>query len=161
MGITYLQGDATLPVGKGKKVIAHTCNDVGSWGKGFVVSLSEKSKMPETIYRDCYKHNGLVLGDIMVCPVEYTDNTVVANMIAQSGLRSKNNPQPLSYTYLVSCLEKLADYVLDQDEPTSVHMPMIGTGYAGGDWEIIERYINDTLCKEGIDVFVYKLPRWA
>ncbi|MFJ9407826.1 hypothetical protein [Streptomyces sp. NPDC101393] len=38
--ITYVQGDATAPQGKGVKVIAHVRNDLGGWGKGFVLALS-------------------------------------------------------------------------------------------------------------------------
>jgi hypothetical protein len=30
-----LKGDATSPQAKGPKVIAHVCNDIGAWGKGF------------------------------------------------------------------------------------------------------------------------------
>jgi hypothetical protein len=39
-----------------------------------------------------------------------------------------------------------------------VHMPRIGTGEAGGTWEIIGEIIEDTLCQRKIDVTVYDLP---
>ncbi|WP_253732040.1 hypothetical protein [Listeria monocytogenes] len=42
--ITYLKGDATNPMAKGNKIIAHICNDVGGWGKGFVLAISRKWK---------------------------------------------------------------------------------------------------------------------
>ena len=35
--IHYIKGDATQPQAKGNKVIAHICNDLGGWGKGFVL----------------------------------------------------------------------------------------------------------------------------
>ncbi|MFG2126703.1 hypothetical protein ACGFNV_02690 [Streptomyces sp. NPDC048751] len=38
--IRYVRGDATAPSVKGVKVIAHVCNDIEGWGKGFVVALS-------------------------------------------------------------------------------------------------------------------------
>ncbi|GGJ45802.1 hypothetical protein GCM10010121_066360 [Streptomyces brasiliensis] len=40
--IKYVRGDATVPSGKGVKAIAHVCNDVGGWGKGFVLALSRR-----------------------------------------------------------------------------------------------------------------------
>ena len=40
--ITYLIGDATEPVGAGRKIIAHICNDRGIWGGGFTGALSKK-----------------------------------------------------------------------------------------------------------------------
>lgn len=53
--ITYLKGDATNPMGKGNKIIAHICNDVGGWGKGFVLAISRKWKEPEKAYRKWYR----------------------------------------------------------------------------------------------------------
>jgi O-acetyl-ADP-ribose deacetylase (regulator of RNase III) len=38
--IEYVQGDATRPQGPGNKIIVHICNDVGGWGKGFVLTLA-------------------------------------------------------------------------------------------------------------------------
>ncbi len=48
---SYLQGDATSPQAKGPKVIAHICNDLGGWGKGFVVAISRRWPEPEREYR--------------------------------------------------------------------------------------------------------------
>ena len=45
--IIYLKGDATKPEGLGTKIIAHVCNDVGLWGKGFVLAVSKRWKFPE------------------------------------------------------------------------------------------------------------------
>ena len=47
MEILYIKGDATAPIGSGVKVITHICNDIGGWGKGFVLALSKKWKMPK------------------------------------------------------------------------------------------------------------------
>ncbi|MFD9821428.1 CsbD family protein [Streptomyces violascens] len=50
-GIICTRGDATSPQGKGVKLIAHVCNDLGGWGKGFVVSISRRWPEPEASYR--------------------------------------------------------------------------------------------------------------
>lgn len=42
VGIHYVTGDATEPIGEGEKIIAHICNDQGGWGAGFVLALSKK-----------------------------------------------------------------------------------------------------------------------
>ena len=49
--ITYLQGDATQPQSKGNRIIAHVCNDLGGWGKGFVLAISKRWPEPEAEYR--------------------------------------------------------------------------------------------------------------
>mgnify|MGYP002351074259 FL=1 len=44
--IIYLKGDATKPEGLGPRIIAHICNDVGLWGKGVVLAISKRWKLP-------------------------------------------------------------------------------------------------------------------
>jgi O-acetyl-ADP-ribose deacetylase (regulator of RNase III) len=44
-------GDATAPEGDGAKIIAHVCNDIGAWGKGFVLALSRHWSAPEEAFR--------------------------------------------------------------------------------------------------------------
>jgi hypothetical protein len=40
-------------------------------------------------------------------------------------------------------------------------MPRMGAGLAGGDWEVIELLIQETLCASDVAVYVYDLPREA
>ena len=44
--IRYVTGDATRPQGEGPQIIAHVCNDLGRWGKGFVVAISKRWPQP-------------------------------------------------------------------------------------------------------------------
>ncbi len=53
--IRYVQGDATRPEGDGPKIIAHVCNDVGGWRRGFVVAISQRWAEPEEEYRRWYE----------------------------------------------------------------------------------------------------------
>lgn len=39
MDICYVFGDATQTQGIGARIIVHVCNDLGRWGKGFVLAL--------------------------------------------------------------------------------------------------------------------------
>jgi hypothetical protein len=36
-------------------------------------------------------------------------------------------------------------------------MPRIGAGLAGGKWDDIQPIIQDVLCSQGVDVYVYDL----
>ena len=38
-------------------------------------------------------------------------------------------------------------------------MPRIGTGQAGGNWELIRDLVDEHLVRRGTPVFVYALPR--
>jgi O-acetyl-ADP-ribose deacetylase (regulator of RNase III) len=152
MSIHYLQGDATQPIGDGNKAIIHVCNDIGAWGAGFVLALSKNWSQPEAQYRAWAKtKNNFQLG--FVQPVKVAPNITVINMIGQSGIRSVGNMIPLRYDALEICLTKVANYCKRNN--MSVHMPRIGCGLAGGDWNKVEEIINQTLIAENLDVFVY------
>jgi len=71
--IKYLRGDATQPQAKGNKVIAHVCNDIGGWGKGFVLAVSKRWPEPEAEYRAWHRaraQNSFALGAVQVVQVE-------------------------------------------------------------------------------------------
>lgn len=151
--IIYLKGDATSPQVKGYKVIAHICNNRGSWGAGFVMAISKKWSSPEIEYRKWIETKTATLGEIQLVPVE--DEIVIANMIAQDGFVNFLNSVAVRYESLKECLNKLAYRIKAND--VSVHMPRIGCGIAGGKWELIEPIIKETLCKNDIQVYVYDL----
>jgi O-acetyl-ADP-ribose deacetylase (regulator of RNase III) len=80
--IKYIEGDATQPQGKENKIIVHVCNDIGGWGKGFVVAISKRWPEPEQKYREWYKSGeNFELGNVQFVQVE--DNLWVANLIGQ------------------------------------------------------------------------------
>lgn len=156
MEIQYIVGDATRPIGDGNKIICHVCNDIGAWGRGFVLALSKRSRKPEHYYRKWFNEGtGFVLGNVQF--VKLNSEETVANMIAQSGLYSQYNTRPIHYEALFLCLNKVCDKAKATN--ATIHMPRIGAGLARGDWEIIESIIKSTLIEQGIQVIVYDLPK--
>lgn len=158
--ITYTKGDATHPQGDGKKIIAHICNDLGGWGKGFVLALSERSPLPEKAYRTWFREPDYEVEPFALGSVQFTGyatpDTLVVNMIAQRGIRrSDTEPPAVDYAALRRCLDKAAYGA--EALGASVHMPRIGCGPAGGRWDIIEPIITQSLITRGIPVTVYDL----
>lgn len=152
--ITYLKGDATSPGTGGQRIICHICNDVGGWGKGFVLALTRRWPEPEAQYRAWSKLGesaGFRLGAIQLVRVEPTLS--VANMIAQRGIRPSDGVPPIRYDALRLCLVELAREAVAID--ASVHMPRIGCGLAGGSWPEVELLIEATLSAAGVSVHVY------
>ena len=151
--INYITGDATCPTGSGPKIIVHICNDIGGWGRGFVLALSKKWKAPEQSYRSWYKSEvDFELGSVQFVQVE--SDLWIANLIGQHKIRKdeKGNP-PIRYRAVKQGLSTVAKKAIELD--TSVHMPRIGCGLAGGKWEKIEPLIQDTLLTAEIAVTVY------
>jgi O-acetyl-ADP-ribose deacetylase (regulator of RNase III) len=155
MGIDYRQGDATQPVGDGNKVIVHICNDIGGWGKGFVVALSNRWKAPEESYRkwfDTSHKNDFGLGCVNVAQVE--DDTWVVNMLAQRGVEpDRYNRPPIRYEAVKLALAQAA--IFCKEKNATMHMPRIGCGLAGGTWDKIEPHIQNEVIANGVDVVVY------
>lgn len=151
MEIIYLKGDATAPLAEGNKIIVHVCNDIGGWGKGFVMALSKKWKEPEEAYRKWHKESGLELGDIQLVQVE--NDLWVCNLVGQRDIRSKDGVPPIRYEAIARGLAKLATEAKKLE--ASVHMPRIGCGLAGGTWEKMEPIIQETLTAQNIPTTVY------
>lgn len=173
--IKFTKGDATNPNDNGTKIIVHICNDVGGWGKGFVMAISKRWKQPEAEYRNWYKNKELEQSDTVqfehlesrdkysnekkfelgnVQFVKATENIWVANMIAQRDIRpDKEGIPPIRYTFVSECLERVAQFAKRQN--ASVHMPRIGCGLAGGQWTEIEAIVNNNLIAHEIETTVY------
>ena len=147
MQIQYITGDATTPVGDGNKIIAHTCNDIGAWGAGFVLSISKRWPLPMAEYLKLGRP--LRLGTISLVQVE--PSIWVANMIAQRGIRALANVPPIRYNALKQCLEILAREAANLK--ATIHMPRIGCGLAGGKWASVEPLIREAI--PNTKVFVY------
>ena len=153
MSIHYLTGDATHPVGDGNKIIAHVCNDVGKWGKGFVLAISKRWREPRDEFMLQHSRRALMLGRVQLVRVE--KRVFVANMVAQHDIVARDGVPPIRYDALLECLKQLGFEA--HQRQASIHLPRIGCGLAGGKWETVEKLITDTL--PGTDVFVYDLPQ--
>ncbi|MDH6704847.1 O-acetyl-ADP-ribose deacetylase (regulator of RNase III) [Kitasatospora sp. MAA19] len=153
--ITYVRGDATAPRGKGVKVIAHVCNDLGGWGKGFVLALSRRWPEPEAAFRRWHREragNDFGLGALQVVQVE--PYVWVANLVGQRGIRTgRSTGAPVRYEAIDTALAALGDRAPELG--ASVHMPRIGCGLAGGRWERVEPLVAARLVARGVSVTVY------
>lgn len=154
--IKYINGDATNPVGDDSKIIVHICNDVGGWGAGFVLAISARWKEPELGYRRWHRDDPadmppFDLGNVIF--VDVAPNLCVANLIGQHGIRGKSSTPPIRYEAVKTGLCTIALEAAKRN--ASIHMPRIGCGLAGGNWEEIQMIIEQTLISAGINVTVY------
>ena len=87
------------------------------------------------------------------------ETIAVANMIAQRGISDSKQPgvydasiPPIRYAAVRAALASVNDYAYLNGY--TLHMPRIGCGLAGGDWDEIEDIIKDVM---SVDVYVYDL----
>ena len=152
--LRIIKGDATSPQAKGPKIIAHVCNDIGGWGKGFVVAISRRWPEPERAFRQW--HRGRAGNDFGLGATQFVQvqpDVRVANMVGQRGIRTGSGGPPIRYEAVQQCLAAVADEALRWQ--ASVHMPRIGCGLAGGKWERIEPMIVAALCGRDVATTVY------
>jgi O-acetyl-ADP-ribose deacetylase (regulator of RNase III) len=149
MTVHYIEGDVLTAV---SGAIAHVCNNRGGWGKGFSGNLSAKYPQVEEAYSYWFAKGYKSLGTII--PQQPVKGLYVFNMIAQDGHKSANNPTPLDYTALRICLNKVLDRCL-QIGITQLHMPYIGTGLGGGNWNVIAEMLEEVFASGDVHVYIY------
>lgn len=158
--IEYRTGDATRPLGSGPRVIAHVCNDIGGWGRGFVVALSKRWSQPEAAYRKWHAEPTdppFELGQAIFVEVE--PELWVANMIGQHDVRTFDGIPPVRYEAIARAMSRVTAFAMQKH--ASVHMPRIGCGLPGGTWREVERVLYDVFDGTDLRAYVYDLPEAA
>ena len=157
MALNYVRGDATKPIGAGNRIITHCCNDRGFWNAGFVKALSRRWSQPERAYRRWaagYERLPFTLGNVQF--VKVATGLCVANLIGQSGIvNALHTSAPIRYDAIRKGLSSVRDLALTYK--ASIHMPRMGAGLAGGQWQRIAEIIEAELCNHGLQVTVYDL----
>lgn len=154
--VRHLRGDALEPRSDGINIIAHIVNDkTPNWGAGFGRAIKSKYPSVQKEFREWAElhSNEFSLGNTHISNI--SDDLSVVHMIAQHGYGQSAKPR-IRYSALRDCLYKLNEFALTKG--ASVHMPRIGTGYAGGNWPFILELIDEALTRNGIDVTVYTVP---
>jgi O-acetyl-ADP-ribose deacetylase (regulator of RNase III) len=147
----------TEPRGDGHKIIAHIVNDkTPNWGAGAALAIAKRWSSVQEDFRKwaITDRQEFRLGNIRESSIDH--NLSVVSMVAQHGYGASSKPL-VRYKALEACLSKLA--TIAKRSHSSVHMPRIGTGFAGGSWDVVEELVRHYLTGQGIKAVVYLLPR--
>lgn len=149
-----LTGNALEPVTT-PAIIAHIVNDSGGWGAGFVKAISSKWSAPEKAYREWYEAVKPLIDLGQTQLVEVESDIWVANMCAQAGWTwNKNGIPPIRYEALARAFSRVTQEA--ELKGANIHMPRIGCGLAGGNWEEVSATIDNIPFKN--EIYVYDLP---
>lgn len=156
-----IKGDVTNPIGEGVKIIPHIISDIGVCGAGVAKAIVKK--WPNVLLDIGIVKNSKEWGLGTAIKTDCEKDIVVVSMVAQEGLRTRNNRNPIKYVALVKCMERI-QMMINPDIPglipnfcSSIHCPKFGSGLAGGNWDFIETLIKEIWIDNGIDVTVYDL----
>lgn len=152
--------------------IPHICNNIGGWGSGFVVALSNWNRTAENDYRQYCRETetfaledpGLRLGKTVFSRILVNDNllVVVANMIAQH--LTGTDEEGLScirYCALAHCMTEVRKNVLsakmrEQKPHVEIYSPRFGSGLAGGSQVVIESMIKEVWATTEVPITIYE-----
>lgn len=154
--ISEIIGDVTTPQARGSAnvFVPHICNNVKAYAAGVAACIRQKWPSAYVEYMDMEQSLGNI--SVVKCRDDRYASLSVINMIAQDGLRSKENPKPIKYGALVKAMERAALCMKASKNP-EVHCPAFGTGLAGGDWDIIRALIIEIWSTQSIPVTIYRI----
>lgn len=139
-------------------IIPHVCNNIGLFGGGFSGEIGRA--FPE-VASNFYVGGKLKLGHTQTVTSyinkQNNNSIIVANMIAQNGVISKQNRRPLHYPSLIKCMYNINTIIGDlknRDLSVRIHCPKFGSGLAGGNWNFISDLIDDIWSNNEVTVFL-------
>lgn len=145
-------------------IIPHVCNNINVFGAGFASAVA--SHYPEVKENYHLLGNNFLKDNLghtqfieVVKDKTYGHRLIFANMIAQNGIISKNNPRPLNYLALAKSMLNISKYIKsnfsDNENGIQIHAPKFGCGLAGGNWNFILNLIEDIWTNYNITIYTY------
>jgi hypothetical protein len=146
--------------------VPHVCNNVDLFGAGFASHVAEHFPSVKIDYhllgKNFLKTN---FGHSQILKVreepKFKHKLYIVNMIAQNGIKSKDNHRPLNYFALVKSMNAVSQFIrsntgfLNKNENVEIHAPKFGSGLAGGNWSFIEHLIEDIWKPYNVYVYNY------
>lgn len=154
--LSFVHGDVLSPAGAGPKVICQLVNDQARvWGGGVARSAAQKFPAAQRDFSGWLWEipRPQRLGSVHFAEVRHT--TFLASLVAQQGYGASTAPR-IRYAPLERCLSRVAQFALER--AASIHMPRIGGGISGGDWNMVEEIVREAVIAKGVPVTVHDLP---
>ena len=111
-------------------IIAHGVNCQNAMGSGVARALYTKWPVVKSEY---HKFPNKVLGEVQFVHIE--SDLIVANCFTQKYYGRDFGKRYADPRAVRECLEEVARYALEELELNEIHLPRIGCGLGGLDWE--------------------------
>jgi O-acetyl-ADP-ribose deacetylase (regulator of RNase III) len=154
----YIVGDITKTE---LKYIAHGVNTQNVMGSGVARALYTKFPEVKKEYHEYLQRQlsaGYELSDSLgkMVKVESADK-IIFNLFTQE-FYGYDGKKYVNYAAIVNSFTQIKNrrYQYQQDSIMKIAIPKIGCGLAGGDWNIVEQLINDTV-GDDLEIWVYEL----
>lgn len=145
--IVYKQGDI---LESQESHIAHGCNCSGGFGSGMAKAIALRYPQVKEGYLYRYRSRGWNLGEVQLIGVGDGSGREIANCATQERYGKPEDGPYVSYPAIRIVIKDLV-----KSWPDGFAIPKIGAGLAGGNWDIIEKIINEE--SGSVEVRVYVL----
>lgn len=153
--VHFIHGDLLAPRPMPPNVVCQLVNDRAiRWGGGVAKKMAQRHPNAEAEFGQWIRSipRPARLGEVHYATT--AEGTTVASLVAQEGYGPGGTR--IRYNALAKCLADVARYASIHD--ASVHMPRLGTGGAGAEWEIVEALIRQNFEDLPKGVWIYDLP---
>lgn len=144
----YIKGDITETE---LKYIAHGVNCQNAMGSGVAKALFTKWPEVKSHYHEFCQNGGGFLGNVQLIELL---NVNICNCFTQLDY-GYDGKRYVNYAAIVKCFNQLK-VISFHINKYKLAIPKIGCGLAGGDWNIVEQLINDTV-GDDLEIWVYEL----
>lgn len=143
--IKYVQGDLfQAPEG----LLAHGCNCSGGFGSGVAAGMAHNHRKARDAYLE--QHNtsgGWILGAVQFVR---SGNKWIANCATQQGYLPRGICHA-NYDAIKLSMTLVKQFA--QKNGLTIAIPKIGAGLAGGDWNIIEKILEEVFSDYDITIY--------
>lgn len=145
-----------------REFFVHGCNAQGAMGRGIAGEFRKVYPEVWEDYRRAYLLQGLSVGDVIAVELRHSWG-IVFNAITQEFYGADKNIRYVDYDGLRDCFRKINKLIItwNTEFPAIydrvLNFPLIGAGLANGDWNIIEKIIDDEI-DDSIEKVLWKLP---
>lgn len=153
--LVEVTGDALEPEDPAGAMILHVVNDrAHAWGGEFGKRLARRHPWAAQSFRawTVADEDNLTLGNVHFVRGP-ADAPAVCSLVAQEGFGPSAEPR-LRYPALARALDTAGDHAARAG--LTVHAPRIGTGQAGGHWDLVRDQIDRAVVRKGADVVVHR-----
>ena len=133
--IKYVKGD--LFASKAD-IIAHGCNCRDGFGSGVAREVAHRFPKAKYSYHKKYDEEGWKLGEVQFVMVN--DGSYIANCATQDQYMPRGVCHA-NYPAIRKSMETVKKFA--QGKGFSIAIPKIGAGLAGGDWNVIEKILEE------------------
>lgn len=141
-----------------QRIIGHGCNARGVMGKGVAAEIKKVYPDAYQVYREKFEREGLELGEVIPW---VGDTRIILNLITQETYGHTAGVVYVDYNAVRMCMQRIEKaaqrHQANRSGPFSdypeIALPRIGSGYGGGEWDVIAEIITAEIKSVGVTIY--------